>query len=91
MVCRSTAQVLHMEDKHNQRKELALPPGSKAYCGTVRTGLGNAYLGASVVASLVHTSKTGGMGMVSTDLRSVGWPCAVYFFVFCMLVCVCPL
>ena len=66
MLYHLNAQLRHMKDEDIQRKELALPPGSKAYYITVRTGLGNAYLAASVVASsLVSTSKTGGLGKVS--------------------------
>ena len=58
-----------MEDKNIQQKELALPPGSKAYFTFVRAGLSNAYLAASVVgSSLIRTSKTGGMGMVSAEV-----------------------
>ncbi len=86
MVCRSTAQLLHMEDKDFQRKEQALRPGSKTYYSTVRTGICNAYLAASVVSSsLVGTSKTGGMGMVSADFRPeyVGRPRAVYSLFRC--------
>lgn len=48
------------------RKEKALPEGPKEYYTTVRTGLCNAYLAASVVGSgLVSTSKTGRMAKVS--------------------------
>lgn len=54
-----------------QRKEQRLPPFSRAYCTAVRTGLCNAYLAASVVASsLVCTTKSGGMGKVSGGLGS---------------------
>lgn len=68
-VCCPAAQSSHMEDKGVQRKELELPPDSKAYCTTVRTGLCNAYLAASVVgSSLVCTNKTGRLGAVSDPL-----------------------
>ncbi|CAM9256652.1 unnamed protein product, partial [Ectocarpus sp. 13 AM-2016] len=57
-----------IEDK--QRRELALPPGPKAYYTAVRTGLCNAYLAASVVcSSLVCTSKTGRMGTAGKTLK----------------------
>ncbi|CAN0229315.1 unnamed protein product [Ectocarpus sp. 12 AP-2014] len=57
----------HVMIEDIQRRELALPPGPKAYYTVVRTGLCNAYLAASVVcSSLVCTSKTGRMG---TDLE----------------------
>lgn len=70
---RSTAQSMHTEDKDMRRKEQHLPPFSKAYCTAVRTGLCNAYLAASVVASsLVCTSMSGGMGKVSCGLGRVG-------------------
>lgn len=62
-----------MEDKDMHRKELALPPGSKAYFTAIRTGVCNAYLAGSVVDSrLVRTSKTGGMSVVSADLTVLG-------------------
>ncbi|CAM9295990.1 unnamed protein product [Ectocarpus sp. 6 AP-2014] len=60
----------HMEDKDMHRKELALPPGSKAYYTTIRTGVCNAYLAGSVIGSrLVRTSKTGGMSMAGEFLN----------------------
>lgn len=63
-----TAQSRHMEDKDMEGKELAFPPGCKAYYFAVRTGLCNAYLAANVISSnLVQTSRTGGMGMVSAE------------------------
>ena len=67
---RLSAQLQHTEGKNIQRKELALPPGPKEYYNIVRTGICNAYLAASVVgSSLVGTCKTGGMSMVSAELR----------------------
>ena len=65
---RLSAQLQHTENEHIQRKELALPPGSKEYYNIIRTGVCNAYLAASVVgSSLVGTCKTGGMSMVSAE------------------------
>ncbi|CAN0268064.1 unnamed protein product, partial [Ectocarpus fasciculatus] len=53
-----------------QLREQALPPGPKAYYTTVRIGLCNAYLAASVVSSsLVCTSKTGRMGTAGKTLK----------------------
>lgn len=57
-----------MVDMDARREELALTPDSRqgAYCITIRTGLCNAYLAASVIGSkMVSTSKTGVMGAVS--------------------------
>eukprot|EP00752_Nemacystus_decipiens_P002649 g2479.t1 len=60
----------HTEDKNLKQKELALPPGSKAYFTLVKTGLSNAYLAASVVSSgLVCTSNTGSMGKAGEALK----------------------
>ncbi|CAM9500905.1 unnamed protein product, partial [Ectocarpus fasciculatus] len=60
----------YMEDKDMHRKELALPPGSKAYFTAIRTGVCNAYLAGSVVDSrLVRTSKTGGMSVAGEFLK----------------------
>ncbi|CAM9962669.1 unnamed protein product [Ectocarpus sp. 4 AP-2014] len=60
----------HMEDKDMHRKELALPPGSKAYYTAIRTGVCNAYFAGSVVGSrLVRTSKTGGMSVAGEFLN----------------------
>ncbi|CAM9187206.1 unnamed protein product, partial [Ectocarpus sp. 8 AP-2014] len=60
----------HVINEDTQRRELALPPGPKAYYTAVRTGLCNAYLAASVVcSSLVCTSKTGRMGTAGKTLE----------------------
>ncbi|CAN0058079.1 unnamed protein product [Ectocarpus sp. 6 AP-2014] len=60
----------HTEDMNVQRKELALPPFSKAYYTAIRTGLCKAYLAASAIDSdWVITSKTGGMGKVGAALK----------------------
>lgn len=50
---------------------MALDPGVTAYCGTVRTGLCNAYLAASVVDSgVVSSTKLGVVGKVRGAIRS---------------------
>lgn len=57
-----------MQDNEMQQKEQALTPDSRegAYFATVRSGLCNSYLAASVIGSnMVSTSKTGAMGIVS--------------------------
>ncbi|CBJ31628.1 Putative Leucine Rich Repeat Protein [Ectocarpus siliculosus] len=60
----------HVTNEDIQRRELALPPGPKAYYTAIRTGLCNAYLAASVVSSsLVCTSKTGRMGTAGKTLE----------------------
>ncbi|CBJ31627.1 Leucine Rich Repeat Protein [Ectocarpus siliculosus] len=60
----------HVMNEDIQRRELALPPGPKAYYTAIRTGLCNAYLAASVVcSSLVCTSKTGRMGAAGKTLE----------------------
>ncbi|CAM9352312.1 unnamed protein product [Ectocarpus sp. 12 AP-2014] len=60
----------HVMNKDIQRRELALPPGPKAYYTAIRTGLCDAYLAASVVcSSLVCTSKTGPMGTAGKTLE----------------------
>ncbi|CAM9304775.1 unnamed protein product [Ectocarpus sp. 13 AM-2016] len=60
----------HVMNEDKQRRELALPPGPRAYYTSVRTGLCNAYLAASVVcSSLVCTSKTGRMGTAGKTLE----------------------
>ncbi|CAN0062684.1 unnamed protein product, partial [Ectocarpus sp. 4 AP-2014] len=60
----------HVMNEDIQRRELALPPGPKAYYTAIRTGLCNAYLAASVVcSSLVSTSKTGRMGTAGKTLE----------------------
>ncbi|CAN0057944.1 unnamed protein product, partial [Ectocarpus sp. 6 AP-2014] len=60
----------HTEDMDVKRKELTLPPFSKAYYTAVRTGICNAYLAASVIDSdWVSTSKTGGMGKAGAALK----------------------
>ncbi|CAN0186483.1 unnamed protein product, partial [Ectocarpus sp. 12 AP-2014] len=59
----------YTEEMDVQRKELALPPFSKAYYTAVRSGLCNAYLAASVIDSdWVSSSKTGGVGKGGTAL-----------------------
>ncbi|CAB1100863.1 unnamed protein product [Ectocarpus sp. CCAP 1310/34] len=69
MYCLS-AQSRHVVNEAIQRRELALPPGPKAYYMAIRTGLCNAYLAASVVcSSLVCTSKTGRMGTAGKTLK----------------------
>ncbi|CAM9672342.1 unnamed protein product, partial [Ectocarpus fasciculatus] len=60
----------HVMNEDIQRREQALSPGPKAYYTTVRIGLCNAYLAASVVSSsLVCTSKTGRMGTAGKTLK----------------------
>ncbi|CAM9230442.1 unnamed protein product, partial [Ectocarpus sp. 13 AM-2016] len=60
----------HTEDMDVKRKELDLPPFSRAYYTAVRTGICNAYLAASVIDSdWVSTSKTGGMGKAGAALK----------------------
>lgn len=67
----SRAQSRYSEDESMQRKEMGLDPGYKAYHTTVRSGLCNAYLAASVVGSgLVSTSAVGVMGKVGATTRS---------------------
>ena len=63
--CFPAAQARFTEDVHAQRTETSLDPGRKAYNATVRSGMCDAYLAASVVCSgLVSTSKVGAMGKV---------------------------
>ncbi|CAM9609772.1 unnamed protein product [Ectocarpus fasciculatus] len=60
----------HTEDMNIQRKELALAPFWNAYYTTVRSGLCEAYLAASVIGSdSVSTCKTGGMGKAGAALN----------------------
>ncbi|CAN0209999.1 unnamed protein product, partial [Ectocarpus fasciculatus] len=60
----------HTEDMDEQQKELALPAFSRSYYTTVRGGLSQAYLAASVIGSdWVATSKTGGMGKAGAALK----------------------
>lgn len=48
-----------------QHREMGLGPGPRAYHTAVRSGVGNAYLAASVIgSSLVSASKVGAMGKV---------------------------
>lgn len=70
------AQLSKEKDMGNEKRELALAPDSMqgVYYTTVRTGLCNAYLAASVVNSnMVSTSKSGAMGTVS-NLCGVLYP-----------------
>ncbi|CAM9346554.1 unnamed protein product [Ectocarpus sp. 12 AP-2014] len=60
----------HTEDMNIQQKELALAPFWNAYYTTVRSGLFEAYLAASVIGSdLVSTCKTGSMGKAGAALN----------------------
>ncbi|CAM9616074.1 unnamed protein product [Ectocarpus sp. 6 AP-2014] len=53
-----------------QRKEISSEPGRKAYNVTVRSGLCNAYLAASVVCShLIYTGKVGVMSKAGAALQ----------------------
>ncbi|CAM9694829.1 unnamed protein product, partial [Ectocarpus fasciculatus] len=53
-----------------QQQELALPAFSRSYYTTVRGGLSQAYLAASVIGSdWVATSKTGGVGKAGAALK----------------------
>ncbi|CAM9818466.1 unnamed protein product [Ectocarpus fasciculatus] len=55
----------HTEDMDEQQKELAMPAFSRSYYTTVKGGLSQAYLAASVIGSdWVATTKTGGIGKV---------------------------
>ncbi|CAM9745438.1 unnamed protein product, partial [Ectocarpus fasciculatus] len=60
----------HTEDMDEQQRELAMPAFSRCYYTTVRGGLSQAYLAASVIGSdWVATTKTGGIGKAGAALK----------------------
>eukprot|EP00752_Nemacystus_decipiens_P010455 g9314.t1 len=60
----------HAMDLDLRTKEMSLDPGRRAYSLAVRSGLGNAYIAASVVSSdLISTSEVGNMGKAGAALK----------------------